>query len=177
LDEAAVQALIDSSIASKAPIANPTFTGNVVVPDADAATEAMNRQTSDARFPIGASEKGNLRFVIDGGGSVITTGAKKAYLTVPYAGTITSWTILGDASGAIVLDVWKDTYANFPPVVGDSITASAKPTVTASATKATSSTLTGWTTSVAAGDVLEVNVDSVATFTKVTLDLAVTRTS
>lgn len=33
-----------------APIANPTFTGNVVVPDADAATEAMNRQTADARY-------------------------------------------------------------------------------------------------------------------------------
>jgi len=34
----------------KAPLANPTFTGNVVVPDADAATEALNRQTGDARY-------------------------------------------------------------------------------------------------------------------------------
>jgi hypothetical protein len=33
-----------------APKANPTFTGNVVVPDADAATEAMNQQASDARY-------------------------------------------------------------------------------------------------------------------------------
>lgn len=38
-----------------APIANPTFTGNVVVPDADAATEALNRQTGDARYaPLAA---------------------------------------------------------------------------------------------------------------------------
>lgn len=38
-----------------APLANPTFTGNVVVPDADAATEAMNRQTSDARYNLQSS--------------------------------------------------------------------------------------------------------------------------
>ena len=32
-------------------------------------------------------------------------------------------------SGSIVIDVWKDTYANFPPIVADTITASAKPTL------------------------------------------------
>jgi hypothetical protein len=58
LDSGEVQALIDASIASKAPTANPTFTGNVVVPDADAATEAMNRQASDARYATAAGLTG-----------------------------------------------------------------------------------------------------------------------
>jgi hypothetical protein len=43
-----------------------------------------------------------------------------------------------------------------------SITGSAKPTLTA-ASKATSTTLTGWSTSLAAGDVLVFNVDSAST--------------
>jgi hypothetical protein len=132
--------------------------------------------TPDSTVRVVAPLRGNLRFVIDGGGSAITTGAKKVYLTVPYTCTITGWTLVADVSGSIVLDLWKDTYANFPPVVGDSITASAKPTLS-SVQKNTSTTLTGWTTAVTAGDVIEVNVDSATTVTKVTLDLAVLRAS
>lgn len=103
------------------------------------------------------------------------TGAKKLYYPVPFACTITGWEMVADASGSVVIDIWKDTYANYAPVVGDTITGSAKPTIT-TATKANSTTLTGWTTSLAAGDYLEVNVDSVTTITNVTLTLTVTRT-
>jgi hypothetical protein len=73
------------------------------------------------------------------------------------------------------VDIWKDTYANYPPVVGDSITASAKPTLS-SATKSRDTTLTGWTTSIAAGDVLGFKVDSATTVLKVTLSLTVQAT-
>jgi hypothetical protein len=59
-------------------------------------------------------------------------------------------------------------------VVGDAITGSAKPTLS-SEIKAASTTLTGWTTALAAGDYLEVNVDSVTTITNVTLSFTVTR--
>jgi len=63
------------------------------------------------------------------------------------ATTISATTFYGDA----VIDLWKDTYANFPPTSADTITASARPTLS-SAVKGQSSTLTGWTTAVAAGD-------------------------
>src|SRR6266478_2257713 len=99
--------------------------------------------------PAGPSGPGLLKaipFVIDGGGLAITTGIK-GDLQIPFACTITSWTLLADQSGSIVIDLWKDTYANYPPTIADTITASAKPTLS-SATKNTSSTLTGWTTSV-----------------------------
>lgn len=122
---------------------------------------------ASARLPV---RTGSIGLVIDGGGSAITTGLK-AYLEVPFACTIKSVTLLADVSGSIVIDIWKDTYGNFPPVVADSITASAKPTL--SGTKSQDTTLTGWTTSVAAGDTLAFNVDSVATVTKVNLSLKV----
>lgn len=118
---------------------------------------------------------GTITFIIDGGGSAITTG-EKGDITIPFACTINEWTLLADQSGSIVVDIWKDTYANYPPTVADTITASAKPTISA-ATKGQSSTLTGWTTSIAAGDILAFNVDSASTVQRVTLSLKVTRVS
>lgn len=117
-----------------------------------------------------------IGFTIDGGGATITTGAKGS-IQIPIACTITAWTLFSNddavTSGSIVIDIWKDTFANYPPTVADTITASAKPTLS-SATAATSSTLTGWTTSITAGDFLRFNVDSVTTLTRATLQLTVT---
>ena len=80
--------------------------------------------------------------------------------------------MLADQTGSIVVDIWKDTYGNFPPTVADTITAAAKPTI-AAGTKDTDTTLTGWTKAITAGDILRFNVDSAATVTKVTLSLTV----
>jgi len=113
-------------------------------------------------------------FIIDGGGAAITTGVK-GDIMVPFACTITKATLLADTSGSIVVDIWKDGYSSYPPTGGDSITASAKPTISA-ATKAQNSTLTGWTTSISAGDTLRFNVDSASTITRVTVILDVTKT-
>lgn len=111
-----------------------------------------------------------LPIVIDGGGSAITTGVK-VDLPVPYAGTVTGWDIYSDVSGSIVVDLWQDTYANFPPTVADTITGANKPTLS-SATKNTASSLS-W--SLTQGSVIRVNVDSVATVTRVMIALRVTK--
>jgi biotin carboxyl carrier protein len=118
-----------------------------------------------------ASPDASIQFVIDGGGSEIVTGVK-GYMEVPFACTIQEVRLLADQSGSIVIDIWKDTYANYPPTNADSITASAVPTITSS-TKSEDATLTGWTTSLAKGDVLGFNVDSVTTITRVTVVLEV----
>lgn len=119
-----------------------------------------------------------LEFVIDGGGSALTTGMK-GYLEVPYACTISQATLLADQSGSVVVDIFRSTYSAFAPpthpVSGDKLTASAPPTIS-SATKSQDATLTGWTTSLAAGDVLGFNVNSATTVTRVTCSLKVTRT-
>jgi hypothetical protein len=121
--------------------------------------------------PDAASAK-TVGVTVDGGGAAITTGLK-GYVQCPVTGTIDSWTLLADQSGSVVIDVWKDTYANALPTDADSITAAAPPTIT-TATKATNSTLTGWTTSVTAGDVFGFNVDSATTIERVTLTVVVT---
>jgi hypothetical protein len=118
---------------------------------------------------------GGVQVIIGGGASPITTGIK-ADIELPFAGQITANRLFADQAGDIVVDIWKDSYANFPPVVGDSITASAKPTLSAAA-KSQDTTLTGWTTTFAEGDVLRVNVDSAATVTRVTLALRISRAS
>lgn len=110
---------------------------------------------------------------IGDGSTVITTGIK-GDISIPFACTITGVTLLADQVGSIVVDLWKDTYANYPATAGDSITASAKPTISG-AVKSVDTTLTGWTTSVSAGDTLRVNVDSITTLTRVTLIISAVR--
>ncbi|HRO02416.1 MAG TPA: hypothetical protein PLS69_02275 [Terricaulis sp.] len=129
-------------------------------------------------LPAGDSIKGDLAFasvVIDGGGAAITTGVKGDIGPFPFACEIEEVTALADQSGSIVIDVWKDSYANYPPVDGDSITASAPVTISA-AVKSQNATLTGWNKSIAAGDTLRFNVDSAATIQRVTLTFKLRKT-
>ena len=98
-----------------------------------------------------------------------------SWLRVPYACTINGYELTANAVGSCVLDIWRDTYANFPPTVADTITASSKPTLS-TAQKATDSTLTGWNKTLAEGDYLMVNVDSVSDIDIINLSLIVERT-
>lgn len=116
---------------------------------------------------------GRLEFIIHGYGAVPKVGVFSDFV-IPYNLTITSWTLLANRSGSVVLDIWKDTYANHPPTIADTIVGSAKPTLS-SATKATSSTLTGWTTALNKDEIIRINVDSSSTLSKVTFTLNFTR--
>jgi hypothetical protein len=119
---------------------------------------------------------GAVNIVIDGGGSAITTGVKTD-IRFPFAVTLTAWTLMADASGAIKIDLWKDTYANFPPDNSDSITNASEPEITASGTKAEDTDISNWTdVTVDAGDIIRVNVDSAATVTRAVLTLHYTKT-
>jgi hypothetical protein len=117
---------------------------------------------------------GTLEFLIDGAGAAITTGIK-GDMRLDFGCTITGWALLADQAGSIVVDLWKAALAGFPPTSANVITASAKPTLSA-ADHASSTALTGWTTAVAAGDVLRYNVNSAATVQRVTLALSLVRT-
>lgn len=123
----------------------------------------------------GFAQKSGIHATIDGGGSAITTGIK-GDVVIPYDGTITGVTLLADQTGSIVVDLWKDTYANFPPTDADSITAAATPTISA-ALKATDTTLTGWTTAVSEGDIVRFNVDSASTITRLYMIIEIDRTA
>jgi hypothetical protein len=124
--------------------------------------------------PTWTAQTGAVALVVDGNGAAFSSGLK-GFVQVPFAATITSVTLLADQTGSVVLNIWKDTFANFPPTVADSICGSSKPTISSS-NKYTDSTLTGWTTSIAANDILAFNVESVLNFTKLTITLNLVRT-
>lgn len=124
---------------------------------------------SDTRLKEGA-----ITVTIGDGVNAITAGTKALLAEMPYAGTITGWTLVSDASGSIVIDVWKDTYANIPPTIADTIAGSEKPTLS-SAQKNQDLSLSTWTTSLAKGDSLIFNVDSAATVTRVSLVLRIAK--
>ena len=108
--------------------------------------------TKSLNFPFGDE---------DGLGAVIATTARRT-ISIPVGWgtcTITRWRVLLDQSSTTTFDIWKDSYANYPPTNADSITASAKPS-TSAATKNESTSLTGWTTTFTGGDVLTVEVEA-----------------
>jgi len=119
------------------------------------------------------SNEGAVTFIIDGGGAAITTG-QKGHIELPWAGTINRASLLADQEGTIQIDIWKDTYANFPPGVENSICGINKPIID-SGWKDEIETLTFWTTAVSKGDILAFNVDSCATITRVTLTLRIAK--
>lgn len=111
-----------------------------------------------------------IEFVMrDAASSPIATGIK-GYLEIPMALTILSWKIMADQAGSFQLDIWKAPFASFPPVIGNSITGSAKPILT-SAISSSSSVLTGWTTSIDKGDILAFNVVSNVTCQQITFSM------
>ncbi len=141
--------------------------GDIIVFMNDEWTRIPGQATLDAYGgPVRAIE-----FVLDGAGAAIAAGMR-GFLKVPYACAIESWQILANAAGSCVIDIWKVPYASHPATVSDSITGTAKPTLSAAAA-AQSSTLTDWTTNIAAGDILAFKVDSAATVQLVTLVLNV----
>jgi len=157
----------------------PNFTITNSAPDQTVTISGGTGITTGGTYPnftlTNTIRNGSFGITIDGGGSAITTGVK-GYITIPYNCTITGWDILADVSGSIVVDVWKDTYANFPPTVADTIAGSEKPTLS-SAVKNQDNDLTTWTTSVSSGDIIAFNVDSASTLTRVNLTIKVTKTS
>lgn len=111
-----------------------------------------------------------LPVVFDGVGSELVVGVW-GDVPVHFDGIIVRWRLVSTfGAGDLQVDVWKSTYATFPPTVADTITGSDVPLL-ASAAKNESVALTGWATEVAAGETLRFNIDSVSGITKATLTL------
>jgi len=129
--------------------------------------------TVSGGLPVWAGQVTSIGAILDGGGSAIAANTI-IYVRVPFACTINEFTILADQSGSITVKVYKDTYANYPPIAADDISNGGLAVTTT--TKATDTTLTSWTTAIAAGDVLAFTNTTVATtITRATCQLKVTR--
>jgi hypothetical protein len=117
--------------------------------------------------PAWSTSKGSFGVTFNGIGGVVSVG-KTDWICIPYNCIITGWEIYGDITGSCVIDMWKDTYANFPPTVGDQITNGEKPTLS-SAVKNRNLSLTTFSTSITAGDCIMFYVESCSFLTKINL--------
>lgn len=119
----------------------------------------------------GGTRTGTIAYVIDGGGSVPSTGVK-GQIDIPANCTITGWVITADQSGSAVVDILRSTYSGFPTT--SSIAGTDKPTLS-SAQKNEDLSLTGWgSTAINAGDQIQFNLNSVSTCTRLNITLIVT---
>ena len=128
-------------------------------------------QTITGGIPIGLEGSYTHKIIFN----LIGTAGEQAWVQIPFNCTISSYELAADQSGSIVIDLWVSDYDNWESIsVADTITASAKPTLS-SAQKSTDSTLTGWTKTLSAGDYILANVDSADTLEKAVLTINVER--
>jgi hypothetical protein len=99
---------------------------------------------------------------------VITTGIK-GDIVIPFGCLLNEVWLLADATGSIQVDMWKNTYANYPPTIADTITAR-------SITTNTKAQFTGLSTAIAAGSIIRFNVVSCTSITRVTVSLKLLKT-
>lgn len=123
---------------------------------------------------VSIQNTGAIVGVINGAGTTINTGQKAGYLTIPYNGFITGWDIFSSdgitgvaITGNCIVDVWKTTYANFPPTSGNTIFITNKPTLT----NQSKNTFTGLAIPISIGDVIGFDVTSASTVTLVNVIL------
>ncbi len=122
---------------------------------------------------VNTSCNGSFGLTIDGAGSTILTG-QKGYLSIPYNCIIKNITLLSDISGSLSLDIWNDSYGNYPPTVADSIVGGTYPAIS-SGIKYTDSVLAGWSTSVTGSNVLGFNVVACSGITRLNATLGIIR--
>lgn len=116
---------------------------------------------------------GAINLVFDGGGNVVTTGYK-VDMTIPFNLAPRSYRFVGTPTGSIYVDLYRDTYTNYPSGQTGTVHGITGPYIN-SGVKNTDSVLSGWTGSWNAYDILRVNVKSVSTITNATLTINYSR--
>jgi hypothetical protein len=174
----------DDAIDSALTLTGCTFANGTPIYTADATADARghrlyyNGTTNKLRLKISSTwttvsgPNTVIPLILDNGGAVLATG-KQYDFVVPFDCVVTGWTIVGEPSGSIVVDLWQDTYANYPPTVADTITGSQKPTITTAVKGQNLAISPTWT--LTKDSVIRVYIDSVTTITSATVNLHVTK--
>jgi hypothetical protein len=112
---------------------------------------------------------GSCGVTFDGQGGTISNG-KTAYVQVPYAGNITAWFIVANATGNCSITVTKSTFGAFPPV-----TTIISPNPALSGTRIAQSP-SPFSVGVAAGEYIGFTISGVLTVSWVNLTLTINKT-
>ena len=126
-------------------------------------------QTNSASWGTGGESA--IGITIDGAGSAITTGDKGS-ISIPYNATLSDVTMIADISGVCIVDILKSNYTSYP--TSSSICSTSLPTISA-AIKSIDSNLTGWDVNIQSGDVLNFQVLSASSITKLNLTIGATK--
>lgn len=125
------------------------------------------------------SATGAITIIFDGQGGVIAVGSQ-AYVTIPFNYTITGWEIKEvsptPVSSSIVIDAWKDTYANYPPTVADAVFTTKPTLLTQTKNQNLAPTFVGGSTGLN-DDTWKFNVDSCTGAVKVAVTIFLTKTA
>lgn len=109
----------------------------------------------------------------DGNGATPTVGSI-GYVVCPFDGEIQGWHIVSNVSGSAVVDVWKSS-GTIPTNV-NTIAGTEKPTLSAQQLASDLSISTWTSLTVASGDVIGFELESVATCTRITVEVVINET-
>lgn len=131
--------------------------------------------TTIAAGKVSASRKWSnlvtIPVIIGNGVTVITTGLA-GFIPIDMDLKLQRWTLVGDVSGSITVDIWNDYDGVFPPDVADTIVGGGGTKPSLSSAQKNTGWMTGWTrTLIGSGTHLAINVDSATTVKQVTLAL------
>ena len=147
--------------------------GDIIAGNVYRATPLAALNSGSGGFVVDAvgsrNNQTDIEFIIDGGGSVISNGAK-GFLRIPWPATIAAWHVIADQVGSIVIDVLRAADPLIPTV--SMVGGGNKPTLSTSQLAEVAPS--GWTsTTFAADDWIGFSVVSATTVTRVTVCLSV----
>ena len=133
------------------------------------------------RFPdgttLGSTQTDTIGINVSNGSQVLTTGTK-GHRTIPYNCEIVDWRVTSTDSGAIEWGINYCTYANFPTMTANAIHIAESPGIAASGYKDESGGQINlrWTKyQFDAGDIIQFDIDSVASLTNCIIELTIRR--
>lgn len=151
-------------------LAKPDIGGTGWGEEVNDSFDIIDGELNDHEVRLSDVELIPLAFGFGSLGSVLS-GGEEAWIRVRHNGTLKKWSLMGAPSGSVTVDVWVDSWANYPPTDADSITNGNEPSYT-SAQKAESNDLSNWSVvTVSAGDIIKCHIDSVSSVEQLVLQL------
>jgi hypothetical protein len=144
--------------------ATPDSSGNVGIGSSDASIIAVVDSNGDLDLTVSPATRGPMAGF--GNGSIILSGTLTVEIpAMKYAGTITGWHIVGDASGDVAITVSHSTFAAYNTMTT---------LFTANCSGAIKASATGLSQPFSAGDVMRFSATGFAGFTRcaIVLDVA-----
>lgn len=117
----------------------------------------------DTHIASGAihSASSAIMVVFQGASGALIASGSQVDVVVPFSCKVKRATMLGDASGTAIVEIWRDSYANFPPTGADRITG---PGIRLSGTKTQDTAFASWSsTTLNVGEVLRFNASGATT--------------